>query len=68
MVGLDGGGIQGQFPQLCLQTEYPEDVIQDPVPNPFTEPAVYGLPGAITFWEVTSGGTTAGYPDHGVYH
>jgi hypothetical protein len=44
------------------------DVIQDSVSNPFTEPAVYGLPEAITFWKVTPGGTTAGYPDHSVYH
>ena len=55
--GIDGG-IQKQFPQLCLQTEYPVDVIQDSVSNPFTEPAVYGLPEAITFWKVTPGGTT----------
>ena len=53
LVGLDDGCIQKQFFQFRLQAEHPEDIIQNPVFNPFAKSAVYGFPGAITLWEIT---------------
>lgn len=65
---LYDGRIYGQILQLSLEAEYTEDVIEDPVIDPSAEAAVYGLPWAIAFREVTPWGTAARYPYHRVDH